>query len=769
MAKHSNSKDAEFQTISYKLGKALLDAKNLDGLLRLPSKLIGLRKEVIERRDKDKIYENFNQLLNSIDAEALIYTVYKQYKLDGVLNFLNWHKDSDQNKAEMLLANAKYAEPVDLNAKKIFIQLAYKYDKSEKVLRACAWLAWKDRDIEKLEGVIKLLKDKGVSLSDNTYIETAIKFEKKITLLRKQEESLDKAALKKEVKSDVVDQKDDPIIPLKGEKFSEQVLEYYYLNGSKALLHKLKRDYQNLKKSELGFLLVRVGKVLSTEDLDAEVEFCDEALKITQDEKVLRGVMWAYQRSNQFDKAVDILSQLEEKLLASNKVEDKEILEKICRAPISGLLIEKSIIKQPIKKIDVIDKRVAYILHNSFPYSSGGYATRAFGVADGLRNHGYEVVIINRPGFPLDVKPELTASDVPEKEVISGFEYVRTLSPIRRGMPTYEYMSKAADALQKRFEEYRPAYVVAASNHLTAIPALIAAKRLGIPFIYEVRGFWEITRLSREPEYEKEPAFKIQVLLETMAANNADFVFTLTLPMLEELASRGVPVEKMALLPNSCTPEDFTPRGRNKSLARKLHIPSDVPVIGYIGTFVQYEGLDDLAEACGELKKKGLKFRLLLVGNENTSSEERGPITQKIIDIAKEYNYTEWLIMPGRVPHEEVEAYYSLIDVAPFPRKPQPVCEMVSPMKPLEASAMKKAIVVSSVRALTEMIVDGHTGLVFEKGNTKDLSEKLEILIADKKLRKALGENGRVWVEKERTWKLTTEKMVNQLSHIVAN
>ena len=233
--------------------------------------------------------------------------------------------------------------------------------------------------------------------------------------------------------------------------------------------------------------------------------------------------------------------------------------------------------------------------------------------------------------------------------------------------------------------------------------------------------------------------------------------------MLEELVDRGIPKEKLDLMPNSCNPADFTPISRNKSLARKLHIPTDVPVIGYIGTFVQYEGLDDLAEACGELKKKGLKFRLLLVGNENTSSEERGPITQKIIDIAKEYNYTEWLIMPGRVPHEEVEAYYSLIDVAPFPRKPQPVCEMVSPMKPLEASAMKKAIVVSSVRALTEMIVDGHTGLVFEKGNTKDLSEKLEILIADKKLRKMLGENGRVWVESERTWMLTTKKLVNNL------
>ena len=757
MAKHSNSKDAEFQTISYRLGKALLDAKNLDGLLRLPSKLINLRKEVIKRRNKDKIYEKFNQLLNSIDSEALIYKVYSQYNLEGVLQFLNWYKDSDENKADLLLANAKYVESVNLKARKIFIQLAYKYDKSEKTLRACAWLAWHDHNIEKLENIVKLLKDKGVSSSDNTYIQTANKFEQKIDLLRKQGKILNRMK-SKEVILDVVDH--DPVFHYKGEDFSEKILEYYYLNGSKVLLNKLKCDYQYLKKSELGFILVRVGKILSTESLEDEVEFCDEALKITEDEKVLRGVMWAYQRSNQFDKAVEILAKLQEKLFASNKLEDKELLEKVCRAPVAGLLIEKLIVKNPIKKIDVIEKRVAYVLHNSFPYSSGGYATRAYGVADGLRNHEYEVVIINRPGFPLDVKPELTEFDVPEKEIISGFEYVRTLSPIRRGMATYEYMFKAADALQKRFEEYRPACVVAASNHLTALPALIAARRLGIPFIYEVRGFWEITRLSREPEYAKDSTFKIQVLLETMAANNADFVFTLTLPMLEELASRGVPKEKMALLPNSCTPEDFVAKGRNKGLAKKLHIPTDVPVIGYIGTFAQYEGLDDLAEACGLLNQKGLNFRLLLVGNENTSGMDRGPISQKIIDVAEEYKFSDWLIMPGRVPHEEVEAYYSLIDIAPFPRKPQPVCEMVSPMKPLEASAMKKAIIVSSVRALTEMIVDGETGLVFEKGNVQDLANKLEILISDKNLRTKLGENGRIWVEKERTWDLTTKKLV---------
>ena len=108
--------------------------------------------------------------------------------------------------------------------------------------------------------------------------------------------------------------------------------------------------------------------------------------------------------------------------------------------------------------------------------------------------------------------------------------------------------------------------------------------------------------------------------------------------------------------------------------------------------------------------------------------------------------------MPGRVPHEEVAVYYSLIDIAPFPRKPQPVTEMVSPMKPLEALAMEKAVVVSSVAALTEMIADGETGLVFAKGDVASLAEVLDRLIGDRGLRARLGRNGRDWAVRQRTW-----------------
>lgn len=399
--------------------------------------------------------------------------------------------------------------------------------------------------------------------------------------------------------------------------------------------------------------------------------------------------------------------------------------------------------------------RLAYILHNSLPYSSGGYATRGHGLAQGLKEQGLDVICITRPGYPFDIPGDHIGQELESYDEIDGIPYYRIFSPLRSDYVGNRYMLAAAEELKKIFIEQKVEKVLAASNHVTAIAAGIAAKDLGLPFFYEVRGFWEITRVSREPEFAEKPQFKAQVASEAIAAINADHVFTLTTPMMEELQARGVNPDKITLLPNSCDPSRFTPRGRDQELARQLGIPGDIPVIGYIGSFVQYEGLENLAQACSILLQRGLDFRLLLVGNENASGSERGPITEEIMRVASEEGLADKLIMPGRIPHEEVEAYYSLIDIAPFPRKPQPVTEMVSPMKPLEASAMEKAILVSSVRALTEMVVDGETGLVFEKGNIVDMADKLQILIQNPELRVRLGKAGRKWVEEQRTWTKT--------------
>ncbi len=549
-------------------------------------------------------------------------------------------------------------------------------------------------------------------------------------------------------------------------------------NDAYEVINFMKTDLKvvlNYSTNALILIMINTAKNFSEHGkLEIETSLVEEFLTLKKNVMTVRAAFWSYFKQGNAKKSREALNHLEilakdnndEKQLDFIKAKRKAYLF-IDRTSI-GYLIDNAV-SSFVSDYDPIPNKVAYVLHNTLPYASGGYATRGHGLGEAIQNKGFEVVMVARPGFPLDIKREMIESQVDTEQYIDGLNYTFTLSPRRDKTSLQEFIELASEELTKKLMEIRPSIVVAASNHLTGLPALIAAKKLGIPFIYEVRGFWEITRISREPEFANTEFYKILCDLETIVADRAEHVFTLTTPMLEELEVRGIAREKITLLPNSCNPDRFEPKLRDYQLASTLNIPSHIPVIGYIGTFVQYEGLDHLAEACGLLKNRNIEFRLLIVGNENTATNDKGPITQSILDIAKLFDFEDWLIMPGRIPHEEVEAYYSLIDIAPFPRKPQPVTEMVSPMKPLEAAAMKKAIVVSSVRALTDMITDDVNGLVFEKGNIFDLATQLERLLADEELRYQLGENARIWVETERTWSITANTMKNVLSQVIEN
>jgi glycosyltransferase involved in cell wall biosynthesis len=398
-----------------------------------------------------------------------------------------------------------------------------------------------------------------------------------------------------------------------------------------------------------------------------------------------------------------------------------------------------------------LSKRICYVLHNSFPHATGGYATRAHGLAKAIQAEGTEVVAVTRPGFPLDTM-KLPAEDA-RHVTLDGIRYHRLAGPWRKGKHLYEYMLSCVDEYEAIFRDLRPTAVLAASFYYSAMPAMIAARRLGLPFIYEVRGLAELTKLSRDATYADSEAFNETVEMDTATCMAADRVFTLTGGMGSILKERGVPPDRISIIPNAVNTEVFTPSDRDAVLAASYAIPSDVPVIGYVGGIVDYEGLDDLVTSCGALKQRGLEFRLLIVGSDSSSTEGGfGPLARDLQKSAADLGMSDWLIMPGRVSHDEARRHYSLIDIAPLPRKAWPVCETVSPMKPLEALSMRKAVVVSSVAALAEMIDHERTGLVFQKANVDALTEALQRLILDPDLRTKLGAAGRDFVVTQRSW-----------------
>ena len=745
--------------------------------------LIKKRKKV-ERKVKNYLQKEIAPSITTtnfsdFDHERLYYEKFLEYfsLYEFIIEFeRNNVYLSKPQKSKKLISLIKNA---DLDDKYHLLSIAAKLHRSEFTISALAWICIHTNRYKEAAKYINIMKNEFYSDNDKTNkLKASLKARLKVEDIEEYLESSVYINPAKNEKRDIASAYDDLITLYKEGKdkeLSQIIFDRFKGNNIDELISFILIDLKRLlsfSDKSIMLILINIGKLYSNADNKlVEVQLVEEAIKIEKNTMSTRALFWAYQRQGNIIKSKQALSWLDDYSIKHNDIKLQKFVSAKKR---SYLFLTASDILDLINKAknDVLiqyqaaPNTIAYVLHNSLPFSSGGYATRGHGLANALVAEGYFVNIISRPGFPLDTKKELEEIEISNCEKIDDVRYHRILAPRKDKFVTYDYIQLASEALYQKFLEIRPSIVVGASNHLTALPALIAARRLAIPFLYEVRGFWELTRISREPEFEQTDWYGLLCSFEAITAIESDHVFTLTTPMVDELEKRGVSRNRITILPNSCNPERFEPIERNVSLSKLLAIPSSVPVIGYIGTFVQYEGLEDLAIACGILKQKGVNFRLLIVGNENTQSNDKGTISENILNIAERYSFLEWLIMPGRVPHEEVEAYYSLIDIAPFPRKPQPVTEMVSPMKPLEAAAMKKAIIVSSVKALTDMIEHKKNGLVFEKGNIEDLANKLLLLVQDENLRSSLGEQARVWVENERTWKKTAKTFIETLSNI---
>jgi glycosyltransferase involved in cell wall biosynthesis len=388
--------------------------------------------------------------------------------------------------------------------------------------------------------------------------------------------------------------------------------------------------------------------------------------------------------------------------------------------------------------------RALSLLAYSLPYTSNGYATRSHGLLSAVRAAGWEVYPFTRPGYPADSDERHRRDDLPAQDPVGTLVYGRLFQSSRRHLGHMAYVHAAADEIRALIERLRPAVVHAASNYMTALPACLAARESGLPFVYEVRGFWDVTRASSSPAFHATTEARHLRMFESALLARADAIVTLTESMKFELVRRGAPARRVFVAPNAVDVDRLTALPRDEALAARLGLPAGVPVIGYVGSFVEYEGLDDLVDACAVLRSQGNRFHLLLVGDGSVLDLVRQRVHERGLD--------GLVTLTGRVPHDDVASYYSLIDICPFPRKPWPVCELVSPLKPLEAMALEKAVVVSDVAALAEMIRPGETGWTFAKGSVTALAARLQGLIEDPASRSTAGKKARHWVSEQRTW-----------------
>jgi len=414
---------------------------------------------------------------------------------------------------------------------------------------------------------------------------------------------------------------------------------------------------------------------------------------------------------------------------------------------------------------------VLYHASQSRPHTSSGYAIRTHGLVSALKKHGVDIKVMLRHGYPLD-RNDFAENTILSSQLIEDVEYF--FSPTSRRSPSlinYQevynfnklelYQKQAVEFILETAKEMKPAIIHSASNFVVGMAGAEAAKALGIPSIYEIRGFWHLTQSTKREGYEDSDHFRLTERLEIETAKESDYVFTITNALKEILVENGVAKDKITVLPNAVELEKFHVLEKNKLLEKKLSFQDKI-VIGYIGSFVNYEGLDLLLEACSLLYKKlGDQFRLLLVGD--------GAMMGSLRKMAQFLQIEDIITFTGRISHDEVQDYYSLIDIAPLPRKGHKVCELVSPLKPFEAMASGKVVITSNVQALAEIIEHGHTGLIFEKDNSMDLAEKLESVISNSELRVTLGANARDWVVENHSWEIVSRRVVDLYQQIKEN
>ncbi|WP_444908836.1 glycosyltransferase [Microbulbifer sp. TRSA005] len=364
--------------------------------------------------------------------------------------------------------------------------------------------------------------------------------------------------------------------------------------------------------------------------------------------------------------------------------------------------------------------RIAYIVSHGESYASNGYAVRTQEVAKSLNEQGFDTLCFVRPGRPWELGS--LKNNVAPEIVIDGVRYIHSRWK-KNQAPNDErdHLESSVARFCELFKIYRPEFVLAASDYIVGLPAWVAAKRHGIPFYYEVRGFWELSRAAREPGFDKTSLFKIEAERNTFVCKKATKVFTLNHLMRTELSVRGIEIEKINILPLGINRLPIK-KHADPEVKKRLGIDPDDIVIGYIGSFNSYEGIDTLIEACKELNHRRAHYKLLLVGDENP--------TNQLVHSQRQLANKSWIIQVGRVEHEKVADYYALIDVIVIPRKKFLVSELVSPMKALESIAFGKRLVVSDVEPLLEISAKYDGVISFEAANVTSLRNGIQQVLS---------------------------------------
>jgi PEP-CTERM/exosortase A-associated glycosyltransferase len=391
--------------------------------------------------------------------------------------------------------------------------------------------------------------------------------------------------------------------------------------------------------------------------------------------------------------------------------------------------------------------RVLHVLDHSWPLLSG-YSVRSHSLIAAQKSIGFLPEAITSPLQQLDDPHSRDAT-------VEGISFRRTPLPqglvrhaLDRRFPLLRSLAVVRllrDQILSRLDQVRFDVVHAHSPALCGLAALQATRARGIPLVYEIRAFWEDAAVDQHKTHPASLQYHLSRRLEGYVARRADAVVGIAQHILDDLHGRGLATEKLFHVPNGVDAERFAPRPPDASLFGELGLGNE-PVMGFIGSLYRYEGMAWLVRAAAELRSRGVLFQILIVG--------QGEEMPEIHAAVRETGAQAYVRTVGQVPHDQVQRYYSLMDVMVFPRRRIRLTELTTPLKPLEAMAQGKAVLASNVGGIRELVGPGGACLLFEPDDVEDFCRKATRLLVNERFRYDLGESARQMVSREKDWKI---------------
>ena len=383
--------------------------------------------------------------------------------------------------------------------------------------------------------------------------------------------------------------------------------------------------------------------------------------------------------------------------------------------------------------------RILHILDHSIPVHDG-YSFRTLAILREQRRLGWETEQITSSKHEAGGPPD---------ETVDGFHFFRTAvsSATLARLPIVGQWAVVSD-LTKRLEavipEVRPDVLHAHSPVLNGMAALRLARRLRLPLVYEVRTFWEDAAVDQGTNREGDLRYRLIRSLETRVMRGAQAVTTICDGLRDDIVQRGIPADKITVIPNAVDLAQFqAQRQYDADLAKQTGVKGN-STLGFCGSYYAYEGLHVLLNAMPAILDQCPDTRLLLVGG----GQEEAALRRQ----AEELQLTHAVKFCGRVPHDQIQRYYGLVDIMVYPRTSMRLTELVTPLKPIEAMARGCLVAASDVGGHRELIQDHLTGSLFKAGEPRALAAKVTDLLQHRDNWERMRTAARRFVEQERTW-----------------